>query len=146
LLLPKGATIANAVERGGQRKAHVTQRSPVLGRLPIAVLVDGSTFSSAEILAGALRDSAGAKVLGKRTGGKWNAQSVERLSNGYALKYTVITFETPSGEKPDGVGLTPSLEVDLGPDEPAKLRRLVNVAERVQRDSQLRTALETVAR
>jgi carboxyl-terminal processing protease len=145
LLLPKGATLASAVGRGGQKKPHVTSRSPVLARLPTVVLIDGGTFSSGEILAGALRDGLGAKLVGKRTGGKWNAQKVVPLSNGYALKYTVMQFETPGGERPDGVGLSPHLEVELDAAEVARLRRLPP-AERLKADGQLRTALSSLGR
>lgn len=140
LLLPSGSTFVTAVERGGKKKPYVVNRAPVLGKVPVAVLVDGSTFSGAELLAGALRDHLRATLIGTRTGGKWNVQRIEKLSNGYALKFTTAVFESPSGQRLDGVGLTPDFEVAMDATELTKARRLTEMKQRLAADPALRTA------
>jgi len=73
-LLPKGALIVTAIQRGGKVEEKRSTTDPVVS-LPMTVLVNGTTASGAEILAGALQH-AGARVVGKRTMGKWNAQRI----------------------------------------------------------------------
>jgi len=85
---------------------------------PVVVLVDQGTASAAEILAGALKDSDGAYVVGTPTFGKGIGQSVfpDRFEKG-ATKVTTFRYYTPSGFWPgDGhdsrIGLQPNLVVD----------------------------------
>jgi carboxyl-terminal processing protease len=66
-------------------------------KIPVAVLVDGETASSAEIVAGAIQDRHRGRLVGGRTFGKGVFQQVERLSNGGALDITVGQYFLPSG-------------------------------------------------
>ena len=79
---------------------------------PISVLVNGNTASASEILAAALRDSYGAKLVGSKTYGKGKVQKTSKLSNGTMYKYTSAKWLTPDGECIDEVGLIPDLEVN----------------------------------
>jgi carboxyl-terminal processing protease len=65
--------------------------------LPVVVLIDRNTASAAEILAAALADDAGAKVIGTRSYGKGVFQQEIGLSNGGALKLTIGEYFTPDG-------------------------------------------------
>lgn len=44
-----------------------------------------------------LKESRNAKTVGETTSGKWNAQTFDTLSNGFAVEYTVKLFKSPSG-------------------------------------------------
>ncbi len=81
-----------------------------VGRLPVAVLIDGGTASAAEVVAGALR-AGGAAVVGRRSYGKATVQSVVQLRGGGALKLTVARFLLPGGTSIEGHGVTPSVRV-----------------------------------
>jgi carboxyl-terminal processing protease len=94
--------------------------SPVAGELPMVVLVDRGTASSAEIVTGALKDTDRAEVVGTRTFGKGVFQEVVPLDNGGALDITVGQYFTPNGTnlgkglKP-GQGVRPEVEAEDDP-------------------------------
>ncbi|MEA2177457.1 MAG: carboxyl-terminal processing protease [Solirubrobacteraceae bacterium] len=94
--------------------------NPVAGKLPMIVLVDRGTASSAEIVTGALKDTERAEVVGSRTFGKGVFQEVVPLENGGALDITVGQYFTPNGTnlgkglKP-GQGVQPQVEATDDP-------------------------------
>lgn len=80
---------------------------------PIVVLVNGSSASAAEIVAGALQDTKAGILLGTRTYGKATVQHLERLSGSAGLRYTVAKYLTPGGRDIHGVGLEPDIVLEL---------------------------------
>ena len=145
LFVPAGQVILTTVKRGGVEEPVISKGSSLLGKnIPVEVLVNGETSSSAEMLAGSLKENIGAKIIGQKTKGKWSAQSLEELPNKYAIKYTVSFFKTPQGEELDGKGLEPDVVVDFDGDKVEKARRLMSETERLKTDVQLRTALNLV--
>ena len=80
-------------------------------RLPVVVLVNGNTSSSAEVLAAALKESQRATLVGTTTLGKGSVQVVQSLSFGGALRYTAAYYLTPQGHSIDKVGVTPNTEI-----------------------------------
>lgn len=141
LLLPKGATIVRVPRRGVPEEVHVAKGGAALGPRPVAVLVSGTTSSGAELLAAALREGRGAILVGGKTFGKWSAQTIEDLDNGFAAKFTISQFRTGAGKSYEGEGLLPDVEVAMDDGEVPRLQRLRDPAARVQRDVALRTAL-----
>jgi carboxyl-terminal processing protease len=79
----------------------------VLPAVPVVVLVNGTTASAAEILAGALQDHHRAVLLGRRTFGKGSVQTVMPLTGGRAIKLTTSRYHTPSGRSIQGRGIEP---------------------------------------
>ena len=76
--------------------------------LPLAILVNGSTASAAEIIAGALQDHGRATILGSQTFAKGTVQTLlPPLPNGSALKITTARYLTPLGRSFDEEGLVP---------------------------------------
>lgn len=151
LLLKRGTTLAK-VHRRGEAERVVTSEGtgPELG-LPLALLIDGETASSAEMLAGALREATGALLVGGKTRGKGSVQTVEELPNRYAIKFTTGEFLLPSGQRIEGAGLTPDVEVALPvPDgsnyeqQLVRVQRLPSASERLAQDVQLRAAYNMV--
>lgn len=85
------------------------------GGLPlnkIVVLVDKGTASAAELLAGSLKDTGTATLLGETTYGKGQGQFHIDLVNGDKLVITTLEMELPKTGKYEGIGLTPNLMVD----------------------------------
>jgi carboxyl-terminal processing protease len=139
-LLPKGSLVVTAIHRGGKIEEERTATEPGVSGVPMAALVNGATASGAEMLAGAMQ-SVGARVIGKRTLGKWNAQSIEDLGNGWAAKLTIAWFRAPSGQMLDGKGLEPDVEVELEPRQWARAVATRDIGERLAADAQLRAAV-----
>ena len=84
--------------------------------VPVVVLVDGGSASASEIVAGALRDTDRATVVGTNTFGKGLVQEVEPLSNGGYLDLTVANYYLPSGKTISKAGLKPQVKAEDDPD------------------------------
>ncbi len=88
-----------------------------LADIPTIVLVNGSTASASEIVAGALKDYKKATILGETTFGKGVVQTLFDLSKGSLLKVTTARWYTPNGSSINGEGITPDIEVELTYDD-----------------------------
>ena len=90
-------------------RAVYSASGSVSTQLPVVVLVDRYSASSAEIVAAALGDHHRATLVGERTFGKALVQSIDPLDNGAALELTIGRYYTPSGRDISDVGITPQL-------------------------------------
>ena len=106
--------------------------------LPLAVLVNGSSASAAEVFTGAVMDYDAGIVVGTQTFGKGIVQSLVPLGDGTAVKLTTAHYYTPSGFDLHGEGLTPDVIVDL--DEELKTQAVVDLDE----DNQVQAAIEAL--
>jgi carboxyl-terminal processing protease len=80
--------------------------------VPLMILVDNSTASASEVLAGALQDNGRALIVGERTFGKGSVQSVLPLRNGAGIKLTTARYYTPSGRSIQAEGIVPDVVID----------------------------------
>ena len=96
-------------DRGsGKRIAlEADNKNPI--SVPITIIVNENTASSAEVVAGALQDRNRGVVIGTKTFGKGSVQESITLSNGASLETTVGKFRTPSGRFIDKKGITPDV-------------------------------------
>ena len=78
---------------------------------PLVVIVNKGSASASEILAGALRDDRGIKLVGEKTFGKGSVQELQNLLDGSSVKITIAKWLTPKGNLIDGVGLEPDIEI-----------------------------------
>lgn len=83
---------------------------------PIVVLVNGTSASASEILAGALKYSYGAKIVGTKTYGKGKVQTTGKLDDGTMIKYTSARWLMPNGECIDKNGIEPDINIELSDD------------------------------
>lgn len=79
--------------------------------VPMVILVDSSTASASEVLAGALQDHKRALIIGERTFGKGSVQSVLSLRNGAGIRLTTSRYYTPSGRSIQAEGIQPDVVV-----------------------------------
>lgn len=80
--------------------------------VPIVVLVDETSASASELVAGAMQDRDVATIIGEVTFGKGTVQNVRGLSNGGGLRITIARWIRPNGEWIHGVGVTPDIVVE----------------------------------
>jgi carboxyl-terminal processing protease len=80
---------------------------------PLAILVDGCSVSTSEILAGGLQDLKRAKIIGSRTAGAALPSVVERLANGDGFQYAIADYLSAGGQRLEGAGVKPDIEVAL---------------------------------
>lgn len=78
----------------------------------VAILMNGFSASSSEVLAGGLRDTCHAALVGDRSYGKGVIQGVFGLSDGGGVAVTVAEYRTPRGVQINGVGLKPDIPLD----------------------------------
>jgi carboxyl-terminal processing protease len=90
--------------------------------LPTVVLINSGSASAAEIVAGALKDTNKAVIVGERSFGKGSVQSIFKLNNGEGMRLTTARYFTPSGVTLHEKGVEPNVEIVMSPDEDQNLR------------------------
>ncbi len=129
----KRGTIVTTRGRNVPTTVYTALGNAIATKIPMAVLVDRGTASSAEIVTGALKDHHRATVIGTNTYGKGVFQEIEQLSSGGALDITVGEYFTPNGENlgaggvKEGKGIEPNIYVPDNPQDPG--RKALDVAE-----------------
>lgn len=111
-IVPKGKELLVTVDKDGKEKVEKSKED-VLIDMPIVVLVNKNSASSSEILAGALKDSNEATIVGTTTYGKGVIQQFLTLRDGSGLKVTVEEYYTPNRTKINGVGIEPNEKIEL---------------------------------
>ena len=113
-ILPRGI-IVYTENRAGERVEETCDGLSEID-IPMAVLVNDSTASAAEIFAGAVQDYGLGPIVGTTTYGKGIVQTIHSLSDGSAVKLTEARYYTPDGHNIHGQGITPDI-VAAGSDE-----------------------------
>lgn len=114
MFLNKGDTLYQLNSKGKTNKI-VNKRSRSIN-LKTVVLVNAKTASAAEIVTASLKENLNCAIVGTKTYGKGKVQRTRILSNGSMIKYTTQNWLTPKGNKIDGEGITPTVEVKLTKD------------------------------
>lgn len=138
------------IERDAQGKETRHDVSPdgTATDLPLVVLVNGSSASSAEIVAGALQDGGRARIVGETTFGTGTVLGEFVLSDGSALRIGTVEWLTPQGRRIWHEGIAPDVPVaqpeDADPLTPDDLKSLTAAEVAASTDAQLQKALELV--
>ena len=96
----------------GNTTTSTSSGKAILKDMKTIVLVNGSTASASEIVAGALQDYGKATIVGEKTYGKGVVQNIFDLSGGATLKVTTASWYTPNDRSIGGEGITPDIEVE----------------------------------
>jgi carboxyl-terminal processing protease len=132
--------IVRTVDRNGASR-ETSANHTALTELPLAVLVDGNSASSSEILTGALMDNRRATVVGSQTFGKALVQSVHALENGAGLAVTIAHYYTPAGTDISHRGITPDIEINLTDSQRQRLASTPNLLATTDADPQYAGAI-----
>jgi carboxyl-terminal processing protease len=115
-IVPDGEPIVQFKRRGQPVEVIRSDSNDIgLAGLPIVALIDAGSASAAEIVAGALQQSAGIPLVGEKSFGKGTAQYSQPFQDGSNMKYTVAEWLTPNGGTINKSGLTPDVPVALPP-------------------------------
>ena len=115
MFLKDGEPIVQVEDRFGEKKIYKASSS--IGEFkitqPYVLLVNEGSASASEILAAAIKEGAGGKIVGTKTYGKGTVQSVVDITDNSELKYTNAKWLTPQGNWIHKEGVTPTKEVNL---------------------------------
>lgn len=127
-LLPEGV-VATAEYKDGHTETIVYSDDSEL-KLPMTILVNNNTASSAELFAAALKDFGKGELVGEKTYGKGVIQSITEFETGGAVVLTVAEYKTVKSECYDGVGLTPEYTViNEDPSFDSQLDKAIEIAD-----------------
>lgn len=135
-----------------QKQVYKTpEKSKPRPYFPLAILINGSSASGAEIVAGALKDLKRAILVGETTFGKGSVQKVIQLPDGSALRLTTAKYYTPSKQTIHGHGVSPDIRATLTAEQERQLlaqRRESTEGEKIDngnfRDTQLERAVDAL--
>lgn len=108
-LLPEGE-LFRAVTYDGKETVDYSDADCL--ELPMAVLVNGNSYSAAEFFAAALQEYDAALVVGEKTSGKGYFQTTIRLNDGSAVALSVGKYYTPKGISLAEVGILPDYQIE----------------------------------
>lgn len=117
LWLDNGKTVVTEKSRGQVTETVKTSGNPTLKGKKTIVLVNSSSASASEIVAGALKDYQAATLVGEKTFGKGTVQKVINLSDDRILKVTVARWYTPQDRNITKEGIQPNQTVKMSSDD-----------------------------
>lgn len=107
--IENGEIIYTLGKKTGKRKSYYAEHGEFFKNVPMVVLIDGKTASSAEVIAMALRENHRAQLIGGQSYGKNTVQNIYPLENGAHLALTTERFYSPKNIPIEEVGLHPNV-------------------------------------
>lgn len=133
IFVPSGSVVVKEDFGNGEKDEYKSYGPGVLKDFPMVVLINEGSASASEILAGALRDVRGIKLIGQKTFGKGSVQELRDLKEDATLKVTIAKWLTPNGYSISEQGLEPDVKVEITEEDFEK-----------ERDPQLEKAIEII--
>lgn len=109
--VPKGSNVLLEEDASGRQIPFKSENDPRLENTQVVILINKGSASASEIVAGALRDLRGIKLVGETSFGKGSVQRVDDLAEGAGLHLTFAKWLTPSGTWVHNKGLKPDILV-----------------------------------
>ena len=135
LFVDKNQDLLITVDKNGKEEVKKSTSAKTVN-VPVIILTNEYSASASEILAGALKERAGAKIVGTTTYGKGVIQVLHSLSDGSGIKVTVKEYLTPNRNTINKVGIKPDEEVEVTTDQ------MLEGLQSKEKDLQLQKALE----
>lgn len=111
LFLDSGLIVYTKGQSELSKEEFNAKEGDLLKGAPIVVLINSSSASASEIVAGALQDHRRALIVGEQSFGKGSVQTIVELENGQGLKYTSARYYTPNGASIQTRGIVPDVVV-----------------------------------
>lgn len=111
LFLERGTILSVRNRDQMEQQLYQAEAGDISAGVPIVVLVNRGTASSAEIVAAALQENHRALITGQPTYGKGSVQTIIPLYNGGAIKLTTAKYYTPAGNLIQARGITPNIRL-----------------------------------
>lgn len=134
-IVEKDKTLLITVDKNQNEEITKAKIDPIID-VPVVLLMNETSASASEILAGALKDNGKVTIVGEKSYGKGVIQELLTLKDGSGLKITTNEYYTPNHNKINKIGITPDVEVVLSDELKEKL-----VLEEKD-DTQLQKAIE----
>ncbi len=112
LLIDEGVVVYTVDRSGNKLSLPVTPGKKIFDG-SVVILINGSSASASEILAGAVRDNHRGKLVGTHSFGKASVQNIIPMSDGSAILLTIAKYLTPNGSNIHTVGIPPDVLVDI---------------------------------
>jgi carboxyl-terminal processing protease len=129
LFLPPSSAVVTI--RGRDEAEKETLKTPDRQRrkrdYPVSVLIDRMSASASELTAGALQDLKRATIIGEQSYGKGSVQNIIPTGGGTALRLTIATYHTPSGNTPHRKGITPDIPVKISDEDRTNFTRRCHI-------------------
>lgn len=109
--VPLNTTVVIQESGDGTKQEYKSGSLPRLSNYKVVILINGGSASASEILAGALRDNRGIKLVGDKSFGKGTIQEPIDIAGGSGLHVTTAKWLTPDGTWVHEKGLTPDVEI-----------------------------------
>lgn len=139
--LDKDQIVTVEAFRDSSRNEFRSKGNGALKAYPTVILINGGSASASEIVAGALHDNRGVRLVGEKTFGKGSVQELEKFKDGSSLKITVAKWLTPNGISISDTGIEPDVKVEL-PKEKIEKEEFEFELGTPDKDPQLDKALE----
>jgi len=97
----------------GTRNEFRSDGNSSLKKYPTIILMNGGSASASEILAGALHDNRGIKIVGEKSFGKGSVQELQKYGDGSSLKVTIAKWLTPAGTSISEKGIEADVKVEI---------------------------------
>jgi carboxyl-terminal processing protease len=140
----KDGTIVYTVDREG-KKETISSTGNLIWDRPIVMLINESSASASEILAGALHDNNKATLVGTRSFGKASVQNVKQLEDGSAVLITIAKYLTPNGTDIMKKGIAPDYVVEIPTSEADAALEISDKVSDIDKDPQLKKAVEVLS-
>ncbi len=135
LLVPSG-DIVYTLDKSGKKETITSDEKCI--SMPFVVLVNKNSASASEILTAAVKDHGVGTIVGEKTFGKGVVQTLIPIYDGTYMKFTTQEYFSPKGNKINGDGVTPDIEVKL----PENVKSIYNV--NFEDDTQLKAAITEI--
>ena len=115
--IDRGEVVVVERFRGGEEQKYRANGNQAFQGVPVVLLMNAGSASASEIVAGALRDARGIKIVGEKTFGKGSVQEVANLKDGSSLKVSIAEWFTPLNHAINKIGIAPDVEVNPTEDD-----------------------------